>query len=626
MTAMAAAGATSRPRPARDRAIARKDADMPHGCHVACLLSAFIAFLALPTAMPTHAADDDADPRYDFLPPLVLDDEDGGAPGAAAGSEKAAPAVPAAPKPSAVPAAAMAPVPDEASQQEHRRTIQEMFKAEYAKTGLADMAALAAALREHALKATPGSPERFVLWRESIDLALKAKEGALAMAGARELAKRYDLPDKADFLMGVCREAAKSAPRSEEPRRELGFACLELADCLIADDRLDDAATAVSLARNLTLRLKDTAVKAAVKAQGSEIQRLRAEAARIQPMMKRLSENPDDPAANLAVGRHLCLVREAWDKGLPHLGRGEGPLALAAQAEAAATAPPQWLAAANAWWALAEAEAEANAKGAMARHAGDLYERARPGLEGLDLTKAEKRIADIERQFLVVAPTQNLALLRQAALAMNFENVRGGRVPDLSGNGNHGRTRGKVLFRPGVSGLGATFDGETAAIVIPNHPSLQLADDLTIAFWIQTRRLGVRQNPYNKCYGGEGTITIEVGGNFNFIFGPTGTHAEPYMVAGSGKTVAPRMWTHCVVVRDLRQRECAWYLNGELAAKRPIPEELAKPKASTMDLILGHGYAGGLDGQLDEVAVWGRALSEKEIRQLHKLGVGGQSF
>ncbi len=588
------------------------------------VMIAFVTLSALSPGGTAQAADDD-DTRYDFLPPLVPGDEDEAesAPEMTVADETPPPAV--APSPTAS-VAGLAPVPDAARQDEARRQIREMFKAEYAKGGTADMAALARSLREHADKSTPGSPERFVLLRESVNLALKAKEGMLAMAGARELAKRYDLPDKADFLLGVCQEAAKTASRSEEPRRDLGFACLELADRLIADDRLDDAATAVGLARNLTLRLKDTSVKAAAKAQGLEIQRLKNEAARIQPMLKKLSEDPGDPAANLTVGRHWCLVREEWDKGLPYLVRGDGSLAAAAQAETTATTPPQYLAAADAWWALTETETDAAAKGALARHAGDLYERARPGLEGLDLTKAEKRIADIERQFLVVAPTQNLALLRQAALAMNFENVRGGRVPDLSGNGNHGRTRGKVLFRPGVSGLGATFDGETAAIIIPDHPSLQLVDDLTIAFWLQPHRLGIRQNPYNKCYGGEGTITLELGGNFNFIFGPTGTHAEPYMVAGSGKVVAIRQWTHCVIVRDLRRRECTWYLNGELAAKRPIPEEMAKPKASTMDLILGHGYAGGLGGQLDEVVVWGRALSEKEIKQLHKLGIGGQSF
>jgi hypothetical protein len=581
-----------------------------------------VVFLGLPSAGVAQAADED-DSRYDFLPPLVPGDEDEAVPEPTVANETPAPAVVPSPVASV---AGLAPVPDDARQDEARRQIREMFKAEYAKGGVADMAALARSLREHADKSTPGSPERFVLLRESIDLALKAKGGMLAMVGARELAKQYAMPDKAGFLLGVCQEAAKTAPRSEEPRRELGFACLELADHLIADDRLDDAAAVVGLARNLTLRLKDTSVKAVVKSQGLEIQRLKNEAARIQPAMRKLAEDPRDPAANLAVGRHFCLLREDWERGLPHLAQGDGPLAAAAQAETTATAPPQWLATADAWWALAETETDAVTKGALARHAGDLYERARPGLEGLDLTKAEKRIADIERQFLVVAPTQNLALLRQAALVMTFENVRGGRVPDLSGNGNHGRTRGKVLFRPGVAGQGATFDGETSAIVIPDHPSLQLVDDLSIAFWIQTRNLGVRQNPYNKCYGGEGTITLEAGGNLNFIFGPTGTHTESYMAVGSGKVVVPRQWTHCVIVRDLRQRECAWYFNGELAAKRPIPEEMAKPKASTMDLILGHGYAGGLGGQLDEVVVWARALSEKEIKQLHKLGVAGQSF
>src|SRR6185312_914073 len=34
-----------------------------------------------------------------------------------------------------------------------------------------------------------------------------------------------------------------------------------------------------------------------------------------------LADNPDDAAANLLVGRHLCFVTEDWEQGLPMLAK-----------------------------------------------------------------------------------------------------------------------------------------------------------------------------------------------------------------------------------------------------------------------------------------------------------------
>ena len=47
-----------------------------------------------------------------------------------------------------------------------------------------------------------------------------------------------------------------------------------------------------------------------------------------------LSVNPEDPGANLALGRFLCHIRGDWDTGLPLLVKGgNAPLKAAAERE-----------------------------------------------------------------------------------------------------------------------------------------------------------------------------------------------------------------------------------------------------------------------------------------------------
>ena len=66
---------------------------------------------------------------------------------------------------------------------------------------------------------------------------------------------------------------------------------------------------------------------------------------------KTLESMPDDPAANLAVGKWYCLQVGDWKKGIPQLAKsGDAKLAAAAAAESGA----KLLEAADAWSSIAE--------------------------------------------------------------------------------------------------------------------------------------------------------------------------------------------------------------------------------------------------------------------------------
>ena len=189
-----------------------------------------------------------------------------------------------------------------------------------------------------------------------------------------------------------------------------------------------------------------------------------------------------------------------------------------------------------------------------------------------------------------------------------------GNANDLLGRHN-GKIRGRVKFAPGRSGKAFVFDGRSGHVAIPNQPGIRITGDQTIAMWIKPDRLGIRQNPLAKAYGGECTITLEESGALNYYYGTSGRNGPPY----NGYTSAePRVkagqWAHIAVVRDLKAMKVTWYVNGVAAGVTPARHPAAK--ASNAPLYLGRGYVRPFDGLIDEVGLWKRALAPAEVAAL----------
>src|SRR6185436_8209289 len=106
---------------------------------------------------------------------------------------------------------------------------------------------------------------------------------------------------------------------------------------------------------------------------------------------KTLESMPDDPAANLAVGKWYCLQIGDWKKGISQLAKsGDAKLAAAAAAERDA----KLLEAADAWSTIAEG-LSGGEKLAVQRHALEIYQVASEKLTGLQQLKVAKRVTEM---------------------------------------------------------------------------------------------------------------------------------------------------------------------------------------------------------------------------------------
>lgn len=204
-----------------------------------------------------------------------------------------------------------------------------------------------------------------------------------------------------------------------------------------------------------------------------------------------------------------------------------------------------------------------------------------------------------------------------------------GEVRDASGRQNHGTvTGGATTTIDGRFGRAGVFDG-ASWIEIPDHATLRPSTGLTISAWVRPTNLGTSesygivskrleygsQTAYTLYLSTEGQPTCDIQLEDDRFYADT--------------QLVDNRWTHIAVVFDgtLSESErVRMYIDGELEHVAPESSAMIDPEFGA-DLRIGDLPGGGQPfiGQIDEVAIWSRALSEEEMVALwglaHSLAV-----
>ncbi len=285
------------------------------------------------------------------------------------------------------------PVPGEDAQAEILRTLRELFKKEIENKLPHARRALAAHLIVKAREANDKPAEQYVMFRVARDLAVQQGDSTLGLLAADELAKRFDVAGpqgKADVLSRTLRVAKTPA--------EIVVA----ADSILNEAEVETDDASYEAMAPLVRQLEVTLLKKCGPEMGRLLNQKRGRldervelASQARAASATLAGNPDDPAANLALGRFLCLAKGDWDKGLPLLAKGNAG-ALSRAAGQVATNMHDTLgqvALADAWWALAEkGRRDSAAQTTLYAAARHYYEAALPRLAGADLARVRQRI------------------------------------------------------------------------------------------------------------------------------------------------------------------------------------------------------------------------------------------
>jgi hypothetical protein len=183
----------------------------------------------------------------------------------------------------------------------------------------------------------------------------------------------------------------------------------------------------------------------------------------------------------------------------------------------------------------------------------------------------------------------------------------GGEVLDEGPAGNHGIVAGTVDIVEGQYGLGMDFsaDGEVAA------PYIELNErSFTMCMWVNPRLEGEDQqcvmsqmqtNATNTSlhYRVYNAGTVRMGFYSNDLDAPAAVLADE--------------WSHIVFWLDADSQDRRIYINGEQVAQDAGKSAYL---GNAGDTIIGSWGTSGqkFNGLIDEVQIWGRALSENDVQ------------
>jgi hypothetical protein len=265
--------------------------------------------------------------------------------------------------------------------------FKDVFAADLANPAPVARRAVAAKLLEQAAAVSDSPSDEFVLLAGAVDAAKDGSDLVLVSRAADALAAAYSV----DGLHVKSEAASQMSLRADSP--------LTTAENLRAGEALvnelaaaNDFVSAFRVLKNLLASTTDAATRAQFQVQQRGIESLKAAADRYAALAEKLKAAPDDPAANLAMGRHLCFIKGDWTRGLAFLARGGDPplRALAAQELKHPTSAEAQAAVADAWWSAAESRREPE-KDAIFGHARALYRSLLPRLNGFAKLKVQSR-------------------------------------------------------------------------------------------------------------------------------------------------------------------------------------------------------------------------------------------
>jgi hypothetical protein len=210
-----------------------------------------------------------------------------------------------------------------------------------------------------------------------------------------------------------------------------------------------------------------------------------------------------------------------------------------------------------------------------------------------------------------------------------------GNATDESGNGNNGTVSGATLTadRAGNSNKAYSFDGVNDFIQVPHHSMLN-SMPMTISFWVKSTNITNASFLKKYCCSSwngwaidatyQTPTTIECAYYTSVCNGVYQTYCSPVPFINNGMAnLTDGSWHHLVFVVDATGGKV--YKDGALVHQQTWYQgavsnnNIATSQTTTQPIRIGGHWESSryLNGQMDDIGMWNRALTAAEVAQLY---------
>jgi hypothetical protein len=345
--------------------------------------------------------------------------------------------------------------------------------------------------------------------------------------------------------------------------------------------------------------------------------------------------------------RFLAQIREMLkDTRLPERrAEVEGMIASAEKIAGARTADIQALRA-----ELARAMEEGARERERAAQLEELLPRIREAIR--DVRKLKTRRAEVENwldQAEKLAGPRRAevdALRAEAVEAFNkaerYRDLAGhwkldGDARDSTASGFHGTIKGSPKFVPGKIGSALRFDGDDQELLLPGTPELDRVHEDSYTFTAWFRPEGVPPVSEEDAAHFRYAILVRQGWHLGLSYDHSGHFFMDHWLTGdqnvglaNSKTFPPGDWHHVAGIVDRDAGTTLIHVDGQAAGRRSWTAGKISRNYGKAALRIGCGspgaskYAWPARGTIDDVRIYGRALSAAEVRKLFEAGKQGR--
>ena len=196
-----------------------------------------------------------------------------------------------------------------------------------------------------------------------------------------------------------------------------------------------------------------------------------------------------------------------------------------------------------------------------------------------------------------------------------FDEGTGNVAKDVTGNG-HDAALKNTDWVPSPRGHALRFDSKEDLAEYAQIDTMNLSGDMTLAVWVKTDS-SVDPKTHRLIFGDAGlgverNLNLRLCGYGHLRFEWADGKTTASLLAPA--TIINGTWKHVVVVANSGDRLATMHVDGREVARMDMPLPISK--APVKRRLTGWFYNGYFQGELDDVRLYARALSQAEVEQL----------